>query len=707
MSETLEHRLVIEDANASATFQNLAQNVKATRQELAALEAEARKAQASMRLEDLASRGNVVEQLALKLRRTRSEISELATTTGNQTAANRAVSAAEREFAAALQARGQRLQAVAAPTREAADHIRRLGEISEVSGVKAGRVGAAFGRLGGAMAFLPPQVGAVVGNLVEASSALEAVGITGGMAISVLGPLAVAIGAVAGVVAYYRHQQEELNKATAKSIELEKEKKAAMAGYSGASDEISMATRMEMGGLDQAAKTALSRKTRLDEEYQAARAAIQAQMEDQQTQSATVLLAGGAEGANKLHETLQRELQDLKSDHEARLQNIQDLEEYERTSAEVANKGGKRSSASKAYAQAAKDEENDRLKAIQEELKYGERLAAAKEHLQGVTVAAGDDQRSAQDKLQLGLQEQLAAIEEFAEKYPELSGMVNEASKNVVARYQRDMAAANKDAADEKAKKEQEALDAAKDAASQRISNAQGYIGQAGGMLSGDRGAILGAVGSAGPIGAIISAILGAVTMIGAAGADGVEEKLRGINDDIVNGIRALPEIIGEVLPELSGELVPDLISSLIEAAPELGLGIAESIWSTAGAIIGGLIDALIDGFKSAIAEGLGGTLGNLFGGGDIGNALTGGLFSGWDSFVGSFDSGSDFIDRTGLALVHRKEQITPEGGRQTGAAAFGGLGGGPTINITGFIGADMLTELDRQMRISAGRGLF
>lgn len=73
-----------------------------------------RTAAAARRLDEMAGRGREVEQLALKLRRAKEEIAQLAVATGNHAQAARATAQAEREFAAAISARNQKAREAAA-----------------------------------------------------------------------------------------------------------------------------------------------------------------------------------------------------------------------------------------------------------------------------------------------------------------------------------------------------------------------------------------------------------------------------------------------------------------------------------------------------------------------------------------------------------------------------------------------------------------
>ena len=71
----------------------------------------------------------------------------------------------------------------------------------------------------------------------------------------------------------------------------------------------------------------------------------------------------------------------------------------------------------------------------------------------------------------------------------------------------------------------------------------------------------------------------------------------------------------------------------------------------------------------------LAGSVGNAAGGAGQGGGMLEGLLAMGKSFVGSFDVGTDYVPRTGLALIHQGERIIPAADN-----AAGRFGGGTTV---------------------------
>ena len=89
------------------------------------------------------------------------------------------------------------------------------------------------------------------------------------------------------------------------------------------------------------------------------------------------------------------------------------------------------------------------------------------------------------------------------------------------------------------------------------------------GVLGGD---LLGGLAMMGPQGAAIAGLVGGLQSIGQQGASGVSEQLNGFFADLTAGIKALPEILGEVLPSAFAEGMPALVDALVQAAPEFAI---------------------------------------------------------------------------------------------------------------------------------------
>ena len=117
-----------------------------------------------------------------------------------------------------------------------------------------------------------------------------------------------------------------------------------------------------------------------------------------------------------------------------------------------------------------------------------------------------------------------------------------------------------------------EAIAATAQARASRIEGAQTGISVSGQVLSGDfGGAISSGAASSGLAGlGVAGAAVSGLQTIGQAGAKGIEDALNSTRDDLIDGLEALPRLIGEVLPQFAVDLVATLIPALIDASPDL-----------------------------------------------------------------------------------------------------------------------------------------
>lgn len=155
----------------------------------------------------------------------------------------------------------------------------------------------------------------------------------------------------------------------------------------------------------------------------------------------------------------------------------------------------------------------------------------------------------------------------------------------------------------------------------QRLETAQTAIGVSTQILGGDLGgglsSIAGATGAAG-LGVAGAAISG-LNFIGEAGVKGIKESLNGLKDNLINAIKILPKLIGEVLPEFAIALISDLIPALIEAAPKLLFSLLVDLPVAIAKALVGLPVRLLRGEDKTrgarIGAVVGGTVGFLVGG--------------------------------------------------------------------------------------------
>ena len=247
---------------------------------------------------------------------------------------------------------------------------------------------------------------------------------------------------------------------------------------------------------------------------------------------------------------------------------------------------------------------------------------------------------------------------------------------------------------------------------------AQGAVGIA---QAGISGGAAGVAGKLGPIGAIVAAVLGSLESVGSLGAQGIGDRLEGTNENIVKGIRELPELIGEVLPEIGSEFLEALIRALFEMADDLVVGIIEGTIDAAAFVVGQLPRILIEAFGNLIGDILTRIFPKVFGGdGEIPEGFEGMPDTGSDfgttvftddkrmiEVLGSKDSGAMSIDRTGLYVVHQGEEIVQRNGRSTQSSG-GGMspGGGIQVVTTGVVAPGFMDLLSDAIREAQARGL-
>jgi len=215
------------------------------------------------------------------------------------------------------------------------------------------------------------------------------------------------------------------------------------------------------------------------------------------------------------------------------------------------------------------------------------------------------------------------------------------------------------------------------------------------------------AAAAAGPVGMVLSAL----TSIGSmGGADGVEDAMAEWGQNLLDGIEALPEIVGKVIPEFIVGMVESLPAVIIEAIPaligaqgkafrklfvELPFYFAKGVWDG--------LTAWWDKVRSWVE--------NLFS-----LAKDGGVVDQTKSWLNDVTGGrvfeqGGFVDRTGLAMVHAGEQVVPAGSTANAAQASRmGVGGGVTVQVnTAVLDPDTIPALVRLINEQLGdygRGL-
>ncbi len=220
-----------------------------------------------------------------------------------------------------------------------------------------------------------------------------------------------------------------------------------------------------------------------------------------------------------------------------------------------------------------------------------------------------------------------------------------------------------------------------------------------------DKGLSLGQAAVGGNVAAIGSLLGGGLVgggmdilgSLGEQGAAGVGEGLKISSKSIIEGLKELPKLIGEVLPDLVGGIMEGLIAAIPVLLEQLPTALLELGYYLVMELPRAIAEAIKEQGEKGVRRGAG-AISDLFGDSGLFSSVADAISKG-----GSYAEGTPFVSRTQLAIVHQGEEIVGEGGRSTRG---GRMGGGVTNYITGYVGPEALAELDRQMRAYAGLGL-
>lgn len=281
------------------------------------------------------------------------------------------------------------------------------------------------------------------------------------------------------------------------------------------------------------------------------------------------------------------------------------------------------------------------------------------------------------------------------------------------------------------AKAETEAADAAMDKAraDQRSAQAAAFSAAGGGLESTLGGGALGILAALGPQGAIASNLISLGLALPDILDDLIDElpaiiekllvelpaALAASLPELIQVMREMPLMMIEAMPGLIQSLIVDLPIALLKGLPDALSTILVDIPSAFIAAAPEIFKSLIVELPRAFAEALAEILDRLLGGKikeartTVSQGLEGidprllGLFGGFlkGGNQQSFAHGGT-VGKTGMALVHRGEEIVPENGVSTSSQARSiGMGGSSThvqltVNVTGLMdasGADRLVE--------------
>ena len=614
-------------------------------------------------------------------------------------------------------------QATAA-TEDLARAEKKAEEASGDAGEAFGKVGENASKLGGAAGLLSPALGEVAMTLADladlgevAASTMGELGLGLGASIAVLGALALAVTAAYGAWTYYAAEAEHAQRVQERLNQTLKAGEEAAGRLARLTDQLAVATGSMSNEEATFRASSEAAKAALDAEMDAI--AERTGLTRKQVEMAAVAANSSAEAARSLSEeqkSAATQVAIANAEYQASisvLEKTRDATIRTREEAEAKTKADQDQAAAQ--------------KALQDRLRETEAALKAGQSAHATSVAAMDEDskakaaymamleklKSAEDAAKTAI---LSGAEAITAKHAEELRGLEEIYQQTVqaAAADQDRAAANsqyeatlsavrarqaeelaKFHADESARIEAERhqaiqaeLDKANAARQAKIDQIQGGLG----ALQGGMGGVLNA---AGPIGAIINMVIQLVTSIVDEAGNGLidqihnmmmeffndlsglgpelaDSMIRSVEEGIpalINGISGLiegllsPESIQKILVG-SLEMLPMMIGGIIELLivriPEVAAEFVKTIlspetWIEAGRM---LVQGMTENFKGSSLFGQDATFGRT-----ALAVLTGGL----SSFVGSFDQTTDYVPKTGLALVHEGEKIsrgrTPMGG--------------------------------------------
>ena len=637
-----------------------------------------------------------------------------------------------------LEAMGMSAQDAARRAQELQDQLRHVNANAAEAADGFGKVGGSAGKLGGVLSLVSPELGAAAqsmgdfGDLGEvAAEAAGAMGLSTSALLPILGGLALVLGVAA--LAYQEYaarieaaekEQERLQQRTEMLIAEENALASAVLKGAYLRGEISDEERARMEAIDSANELFLSHKQKVVEELQAEAAALREAEEAQahhneamkgaQQNAVAAAYAGQQVVAATADQTDEIDAHKAKmAELAAELGNVVARENQlagvlaENAGLEGSKGGGSAKPDTTAATLAA---EAAKIEAARQQLldiiasgdptaaenrRYEKQVAS----IQGLLTLTGD-QEAAQLALNVALkqhEEKIGAIQAAQEK------QAAEAMKQAT-----DARQADAEAWAEKQRQLQAEIALKQQAQAEKVSSVTSGIGAVSSGISG--------LSAIGPIGAMIAAIIGAVTSI--VPEEGQEGLIDGIHNTMMEFFGDLGELgpvlgsamvrsIQEGIPALTSA-IPEFISGILEALPDLLGGALAAIpliagqfveWILVGipkivmTFIGVLFDAdtwigigqqIWDGFK----EGFG--LGGVFkkerqeDGQSLLDRLT----------KGSHDSGLGRVPEKGLYLLHAGERVLTEQQAKGG----GGFGKTVVVNIQGAISDDIET-LGRRLK--------
>lgn len=456
-----------------------------------------------------------------------------------------------------------------------------------------GRVGESGAKLAGAASLLSPELGSVALGLADladvgevAATAAKSLGISLGAAGVAVGALLAVLGTAAYAWSEYTDRQEAAAEATADYLTALSDMRAGLADLTAAFDELELREGVLSKVLTLPEAELARAQRQAGQVFAGQRDTISSQLQEEADRLAalrvgqqdrgvldTLFGAGSAETATEIS-TVQDRIDELQT-------SLASLDQQE---AEYGERLGAVITGEREATEALRDRNKAQQEARKEQSELIKELDAASKYwfgeLQNIRLA----EEAWKEIQQLQIQGELAAgMTDIRTRSPLLAQLDAMAPAAEVAMSSLDdlmLMQADLNIAFDRG---QITLDQYTDALA-RLNAAMMAAGRTGnplamqllsgasssmGVLGGD---LLGGLSMLGPQGAAIGAVLGGLQGIGAKGAAGVADEVNGLFTDLVAGVEALPQILGEILPDAIAQGVPALVEALIIAAPDIAI---------------------------------------------------------------------------------------------------------------------------------------
>jgi len=257
---------------------------------------------------------------------------------------------------------------------------------------------------------------------------------------------------------------------------------------------------------------------------------------------------------------------------------------------------------------------------------------------------------------------------------------------------------------------------------------AAGKMDTVGKSVTGGPQAGIAALGNSGPVGGIIAAIINVV-----ANLQEWMDNAAAYHKQVMEGLGNLGPVLGDNV----GKHVKEGTAIAIKGVGDLVAGLVGNIIPIIGGIVSGLVDGIIQGFGDLIKEFVNMLLGKgqrqagaaVNPDGHISQIYEGSYWENvgydvrdWFDFANKYNdkryedapayaTGSDYVGRTGMAIVHQGERIVPANGAGSGrTSSMMGSGGGTSVNVASVFPpsarqtAEIVREINRQMGTRGAR---